>query len=345
MKKTIAVLFGGCSPEYPVSLQSAQAVLEHLDPARFDPLPVVIDPQGRWSLYRGPLSAIGDDTWRNYPHVPAILSPDRDVHGLLVLRPYGVEVIRLDAAFPVLHGENGEDGTVQGLLELAGVPVAGCGTLASALAMDKGRAHALAALAGVPSPRGRVFPAGTGAADVVAALPGLSFPLFVKPLRCGSSFGVSRVEGQKELEASLALAGSYGRELIVEEAVSGAELGVAILGNEDLTLGEVDMIRLSGGFFDYTEKYNLITSEILVPAPISPTQAEAAKAAAVKVYRALGCRGFARVDLFLTDTGDILFNEVNTIPGFTAHSRYPAMLMAAGLSFPEILTRALDLAQ
>ena len=344
MKQTVAVLFGGCSPEYPISLQSAQAVLEHLDRSRFEPIPVIIDAEGRWSLYTGPISAIGEDRWRDYHHVPAILSPDRDVHGLLVLRPYGAEVIRLDAAFPVLHGKNGEDGTLQGLLELAGIPVVGCGTLASALAMDKDRAHRLAALAGVPSPRGRAFPAGTGAEAVKAALPDLAFPLFVKPLRCGSSFGISRVEQPEDLAAALTLASSYDGEIMVEEAVSGAEVGVAVLGNEALTLGEVDMIRLAGGFFDYTEKYNLLTSDILVPAPIPPAKAEEIKAAAVQVYRALDCRVFARVDLFLTDQGEVLFNEVNTIPGFTAHSRFPGMLRAAGLSFPELLTRAVELA-
>ena len=344
MKYRIAVLFGGCSPEHEVSLQSAQAVLEHLDTALFDPVPVAIDRAGRWSLYNGPLSAIGDGSWQQHPHVPALISPDRETHGLLVIRPYGVETIPLDAALPVLHGENGEDGTVQGLLELAGIPVVGCGSLASALAMDKDRAHRLAALAGVAVPRGRVVPAGTGAEEALGLTAELGLPLFVKPLRAGSSFGVSRVERREDVAAALALAGQYGEEILLEEAIPGAEVGVAVLGSRELTLGRVDMIRLAGGFFDFTEKYNLITSEILVPAPISPEKEEEIKEAAVKVYRALDCRGFARVDLFLTPGGSVIFNEVNTIPGFTAHSRFPGMLMAAGLTFTEIVTRAIRLA-
>ena len=172
----------------------------------------------------------------------------------------------------------------------------------------------------------------------------LGLPLFVKPLRAGSSFGVSRVERLSDLGAALELAGRYGREIILEEAIPGAEVGVAVLGNETLTVGEVDMIRLSGGFFDFTEKYNLITSDILVPAPIASEKAREIKEAAVKVYRALDCRGLARVDLFLTPGGSVIFNEVNAIPGFTAHSRFPGMLMAAGLSFAEIVTRAVRLA-
>ncbi len=339
MRKTILVLFGGCSSEHGVSLQSAQAVLEHMDRDRFQPVPVAISREGAWSLYEGPLDAIGEDHWQDHPHTPAILSPDRGTHGLLVFREGGVETIRLDAALPILHGENGEDGTIQGLIELAGIPLAGCGSLASALCMDKGRSHQLAALAGVEVPRGQVILAGERPDESIG------YPCFVKPLRAGSSFGISRVETPEELPAALELAAKYGREIIVEEAIPGVEVGTSLMGNEELTVGEVDMIQLSGGFFNFTEKYNLITSDILVPAPIPAEKAAELKAAARKVYRALDCHGFARIDFFLTPDGRIVFNEVNTIPGFTAHSRFPNMMKAAGLSFTEVITRAIGLAR
>ena len=241
------------------------------------------------------------------------------------------------------HGKNGEDGTVQGLLELAGIPFAGCGALSSALCMDKDRSHRLAALAGVSSPKGLVFAAGADRADIQAAADTLGYPLFVKPVRSGSSFGISRVTQPAGLLPAVEEAFGHDREVLLEEAVDGFEVGCAVLGNEELTVGLVDEIQLSGDFFDFEEKYTLKTSAIHCPARISPEKAQEIQQAAKTVYRALDCRGFARVDLFLTAGGQVLFNEVNTIPGFTAHSRYPNMIKAAGLDFTSLVTRILEL--
>ena len=341
--QTILVLFGGCSTEHEVSLQSAAAVLEHIDPARFRALPVGITREGRWLRYLGPAQALPGGKWQQAgPCVPCTLTLDRGGCRLLWLDGSGRKEA-FDAAFPVLHGKNGEDGTIQGVFELAGVPVVGCGVLPSALAMDKDRAHKLAALAGVAVPESAVFARGAAAADIHAAAERLGWPLFVKPVRAGSSFGISRVEGPAGLDAAVREAFCHDGEILLEEAVPGFEVGCAVLGNDVLTVGAVDEIELAAGFFDYEEKYTLKTSAIHCPARIPAEKAAEIQAAARAVYWALGCRVFARVDLFLTPDGRIVFNEVNTIPGFTAHSRYPSMMKAAGLDFGTLITRMIEL--
>ena len=339
--KTILFLFGGVSSEYAVSLESAQAVLTHLDQSKFRPLMVGITKDGRWLHYTGAVDAIGADRWQDAPCVPCTLVLHRGARQLLLLDGTGA-TRSFDAAFPVMHGKNGEDGTLQGLLELAGVPIVGCGTLASALAMDKDRAHKLAACAGVDIPRGMVFSRGAAPDDWNAAAEELGYPLFVKPVRAGSSFGITRVTAPSQLSAALEEAWRHDREALLEEAVPGFEVGCAVLGTKTLTVGAVDQVSLSQGFFDYEEKYTLKTASIHCPAPILPEEAARIQAAAKVVYRALDLKGFARVDFFLTPGGRVVFNEVNTIPGFTAHSRYPRMMAATGLLFPALITRLID---
>ena len=338
--KEILVLFGGCSTEYSVSLQSAYGVLTHMDEREYRAVTVGITRKGQWLFYTGPFSRLEDDTWWEGDCVPCTLSLDRGDRLLLLVDG---RRISFDAAFPVLHGKNGEDGTLQGLLELAGIPVIGCGALSSALCMDKDRAHKLAELAGIRVPQSVVFRRGAAAEAIAQAAARLGYPLFVKPVRSGSSFGVTRVTGEKQLAAAVEEAFGNDREILLEEAVPGFEVGCAVLGNETLTTGLVDEIELSGGFFDFTEKYTLETSAIHCPARIPPAKAAEIQETARRIYRALDCRVFARVDLFLTPEGEIVFNEVNTIPGFTAHSRYPGMMMGAGLTFPELVGRIIEL--
>ena len=339
--KKILVLFGGCSSEYVVSLQSAYSVLRHMDRERYRPIPVGITQAGDWFLYTGKWEATPAGTWQDC--LPAAVSPNRRDHGLLVWRRGGMEIIPLDGAFPVLHGKNGEDGTVQGLLELAGIPVVGCGTLASALCMDKDRAHQLAALAGIRVPRSHVFHSSDDFSRIAQAAEELGYPVFVKPVRAGSSFGITKVSGPEELPAAMEEAFRHDSAVILEETIPGFEVGCAVMGNEELTVGLVDEIALSEGFFNYEEKYTLKTSAIHCPARIPPEKAAEIQAAAKTIYRALDCRVFARVDLFLTPDGEIVFNEVNTIPGFTAHSRYPSMMQGIGISFGELVTRLIEL--
>ena len=341
--QTILVLFGGCSTEYEVSLQSAHGVLQALDRSRFTPLTVGITREGRWLRYPGGLSHLETGDWQAQPDcVPCTLSLDRGDRRLLWLDGSGRSE-GFDAAFPILHGKNGEDGTVQGLLELVGAPIIGCGALSSALCMDKDRAHKLAALAGVRVPRSRLFRRGAVLPQMARAAEELGYPLFVKPVRAGSSFGVSKVNTPDQLPAAVWSAFAHDREILLEEAIPGFEVGCAVLGSDELTVGAVDEIQLTDGFFDYTEKYNLITSRIYCPARISLEKAAEIQETAKTVYRALDCRVFARVDLFLTPWGEIVFNEVNTIPGFTAHSRYPGMMKAAGWDFGDLVSRLIEL--
>lgn len=344
-KQRIAVLFGGNSPEYGVSLQSAHAVVSHIDRSRYELVLIGIDQEGTWFHYTGRPDAIASDTWRSSGAcTPAGVSLSPKDHALLFFGKNGVETCPIDAAFPVLHGRNGEDGTVQGLFQLAGIPLVGCGVLASALCMDKDRAHTLAKAAGVAVPGSFLVTRQTSQAQALAQAEALGYPLFVKPLRAGSSYGITKVDAAKDLPEAIQLALAYDQQVIVEEAIPGFEVGCAVMGNDVLTVGEPDEIELSQGFFNFTEKYTLKTSAIHVPARISPELTQKVKEMAQVIYRALDCQGFARVDLFVQPDGKLVFNEVNTIPGFTAHSRYPSMMQEAGLPFSVLLTRVIQLA-
>jgi len=341
----IAILFGGCSPEYSVSLQSAYSVIKHMDTEKFIPVLIGISPNGSWYHFNGDLEKIASDTWCNPSDcVPVTISPDRKAHTMLAFHPDEIVKLSIDAAFPVLHGKNGEDGTVQGLFEMAGIPLVGCGTLASALCMDKDRAHKLAHAASVMVPISFVFRKNMDSGIALAQAESLGYPLFVKPVRAGSSYGITKVIRRHDLTAAIMLAFEYDDEVIIEESITGFEVGCAVMGNDELIVGEIDEIELSNGFFDFTEKYSLKTSAIHVPARIPKEKAEEIKQTAKTIYRALGCRGFARVDMFLNADGKIIFNEVNTIPGFTPHSRYPNMMKAVGISFEQVISRVIELA-
>lgn len=340
-KKTVAILFGGRSSEYEVSLQSAAAVIRAVDTKKYDLLLIGIDQEGRWYHFAGDVASIENNTWMQEA-VPAFLAPDTAIHGMVKQTPQGMRTYYIDAAFPVLHGKNGEDGTVQGLLELAGIPCIGCGVFSSALCMDKDRAHKLAVLAGVKVPRSvKINQVGTRE-QIKEWAAALTYPLFVKPVHAGSSFGITRVSDKEELPQAVASAFAYDTEVILEEAVDGCEVGCAVMGKNDLTTGKVDEIELSHGFFDFTEKYTLKTSKIHMPARIDEKTAQQIKETACLLYRALGCSGFARVDLFLTKEHDIYFNEINTIPGFTSHSRFPNMMRGAGYSFEELVMTLIE---
>ena len=339
----VAVLFGGRSSEHEVSLQSAAAVIGATAESRFAAVPVGITRAGHWLRYRGPTEKIADGAWESGDCAPALISPDPAVHGLLVWEDGAPRAVRVAAVFPVLHGKNGEDGAVQGLLELAGIPCVGCGTLASAVCMDKDVAHRLAAAAGIEVPPCVVLDAPARALspeDIAERAAGLRCPLFVKPARAGSSFGVTRVETPDALPGAVEKAFCHDDKVLIEQAVPGFEVGCAVLGaGAALTAGEVDEIELQSGFFDYTEKYTLETARIHMPARLPDAERERVRAAAKAVYRALGCTGFARVDLFYTPDGRIVFNEVNTIPGFTAHSRFPGMMCGVGIEFEALVAR------
>ena len=335
----IGVIFGGCSEEHPVSVKSAQEVASHLDLEKYEPFYIGITKSGAWRLCDSP-----DGKWENERCRPAVLSADRGVHGLLVLERGQYEAIRLDVVLPVLHGRLGEDGAIQGLFELSGIPYVGCDVQSSALCMDKALAYIVARSAGIATP---TFSTVTANEDVDPDQ--LTYPVFVKPARSGSSFGVSKVAREEELQDAVETARQYDSKVLIEEAVDGSEVGCAILGNgHDLIAGEVDRIGLSHGFFRIHQELDPESGSenatVTVPADISPESRSLVQQTAKQIYRAVGCRGLARVDLFLTKDGNVVLNEINTLPGLTPYSRYPRMMAAAGLPLADVIDRVVSLA-
>jgi D-alanine--(R)-lactate ligase len=335
----VAIIFGGASEEHPVSIKSAQEVARNLDTGKYEPFWIGITKSGAWKLCDGP-----DAAWENRGARPAMLSPDRSVHGLLVLEKGQYEAISLDLVLPVLHGKLGEDGAMQGLLELSGIPYVGCDVQSSALCMDKSLAYIVARSAGIATPNFWVITANDNVDPDQ-----LSYPVFVKPARSGSSFGVSKVAGKEELLSAVETARQYDAKVLIEEAVVASEVGCAILGNNpDLIAGEVDRIALSHGFFrihqENEPESGSENSTPIVPADISAESRSLVQETAKAVYRALGCKGLSRVDMFLKEDGTVVLNEVNTLPGLTSYSRYPRMMAAAGLPLAEVIERMMSLA-
>ncbi|HZP50481.1 D-alanine--(R)-lactate ligase [Actinocrinis sp.] len=334
----VGIIFGGCSEEHPISIKSAQEVAKSLDLGKYEPFYIGITKTGAWKLCDGP-----NANWENGDSRPAVLSPDRSVRGLTVLEGGRFETIGLDVVLPVLHGKLGEDGAMQGLLELSGIPYVGCDIQSSALCMDKSLTYLVARSAGIATPK-----FWTVTANEKIEADQLTYPVFVKPARSGSSFGVNKVSREEELASAVEDARQYDTKVLIEEAVVGSEVGCAILGNDaDLIAGEVDRIELSHGFFKIHQESDPESgsenSTPIVPADISAEARSLVQETARTVYRALGCRGLARVDMFLKDNGEVVLNEVNTLPGMTLYSRYPRMMAAAGLPLAEVIDQLVSL--
>jgi len=330
----VGIVFGGCSEEHPVSVKSAQQVALSLDAEKYEPFWIGITDDGAWKLCDGP-----GPNWDNGSSRPAVLSPDRSAPGLLVLDGERYQTVGLDVVFPVLHGKLGEDGAIQGLLELSGIPYVGCDVQSSAVCMDKSLAYVVARSIGITTPDFWIV-----TANRKVAPDQLTYPVFVKPARSGSSYGVSKVSGAEELPSAIRTARQYDSKVLIERAVVGSEVGCAILSERfGLVAGEVDRIALSHGFFKiHQEKEPEKGSEnstFIVPADIPAESRLLVQETAKTLYRALGCRGLARVDLFLQEDGTVVLNEVNTLPGMTSYSRYPRMMAAAGLPLSEVIDR------
>jgi D-alanine--(R)-lactate ligase len=335
----VGIIFGGRSEEHRVSVKSAREVARNLDLEKYEPFYIGITRNGAWKLCDGP-----DAEWENGNCRSVVLSPDSDVHGLLILEQGRYGTIRLDVVLPVLHGTLGEGGAMQGLLELSGIPYIGCDVQSSALCMDKSLAYVVARSAGIATPN-----FWTVTADETSDPAQFTYPVFVKPARSGSSFGVTKVSRGEELPSSVETARQYDSKVLIEEAVVGSEIGCAILGNEsDLVAGEVDRIALSHGFFRIHQEDAPETgsenSVAIVPADIPEDSRLLVQETAKAVYRALGCSGLSRVDMFLKEDGEVVLNEVNTFPGMTSYSRYPRMMAAAGLTLSEVIDRTVSLA-
>lgn len=335
----LGIIFGGLSEEHPVSVKSAQEVARNLDTEKYEPFWIGITKGGAWMLCDGP-----DPDWENSGGRPAVISPDRSARGLLVVEQGKHETISLDVVLPVLHGKLGEDGGVQGLLEFSGLPYVGCDVQSSALCMDKSLAYLVVRNAGIATPGFWIV-----STDEAFDADRLTYPVVVKPARSGSSFGVDKVSRKEELPGAVEAAAKYDAKVLIEETVVGSEVGCAVLGNElELMTGEVDQISLSHGIFRIHQEVDPESgsenSTITVPADIPAESRSLVQETAKAIYRALGCTGLARVDMFLKDDGTVVLNEVNTLPGLTSYSRYPRMMAAAGLPFAEMIDRLVSLA-
>ena len=348
-KLSLAVIFGGVSSEHEVSRMSVTSILENLSNERYEVHMVGITKEGRWLLYTGPVEDILSGAWEQGPVTPAFLSPDPSVHGLVALRDGQAETIHVDVIFPALHGKNGEDGTIQGLFQLSGIPYVGCDTESSAICMDKAVTHSLLSSADIEQAHYLWF-----YADRFDAAPDtiknkiqarLDFPVFVKPSSAGSSVGVSKVERFEDLDQAIRKAAREDKKVVVEEGITGQEVEVAVLGNRDCDASIVGEIGASAQFYDYDDKYINGTSQLYIPARIPQEVSEKIRQTAVRAYRLLGCSGLARVDFFVT-AGDnrVILNEINTLPGFTSISMYPKLWMAMGLSYGELLDKLIELA-
>ena len=343
MKKNIAVIFGGRSPEYFVSLQSAYSVITNIDHDKYNVIPLGVTLEGDWFRYSGNYSNIPDGSWPAdaVSNVPVAIMGGTYPR-IIELYEGGPRFTVIDAAFPVMHGKNGEDGTVQGLFEQAGIPLIGCSTLSSALCMDKARAHALARDAGINVPKFITASIEISQEEIAVKAEGLKYPLYVKPVKAGSSFGISKISDPSQLSEAVSKAFEFDNEITIEEEIPGCEVGCAVLGKNKLIAGRVDQIE-TPGLFDYTEKYNPQKSKIHMPAPIDEELEKRIRQTALALYRLLGCSGFARVDMFLTPENKIVFNEINTIPGLTAHSRFPNMMKGAGMELKEVIQFLIEL--
>ncbi len=348
----VAVVFGGRSNEHAISCVSAGSILRNLDPQRFDVIAVGITPEGSWVLTDGDPDALAI-THRQLPEVTsdsgtelALPADPRRSGQLVSLTPGASDVLAaVDVVFPVLHGPYGEDGTIQGLLDLIGIPYVGSGVLASALAMDKVMAKKVLAAEGIQTPRGLVVERAGFQADPEAETrrAGSLIPAFVKPVREGSSIGMTLVLEARDRRAALDQALACDARALVEERVVGTELTVGVLGNRQLTALPVVEIVPKREFFDYRAKYDSALSEEICPARIPDSLAEAAQEAGLRAHRALGCRGLSRVDMIASASGLVVL-EVNTLPGMTVNSLLPKAARAAGISFPDLLERLIQLA-
>jgi D-alanine-D-alanine ligase len=359
----VGVLFGGRSGEHEVSLASAASVLAAMDRLRYEPVPIGITREGRWLVGGDPLVALSAEASRlalaegsaEAPVKRGLVeraSESRTGEALVPVEasatlPAGLSQ-RLDVVFILLHGPRGEDGTVQGLLELAGLPYVGAGVLASALGMDKAamkdafRAHGLPVVDSLVVSRHEWQRDAAAVERAIAER--LGFPCFVKPANLGSSVGISKVKAAENLAGALRLAATHDRRILVERAVSGMEVEVAVLGNDEPVASLPGQVCYAGEWYDYETKYGPGQTTFRIPAPLPPEVTERVRSLAVRAFRAIDCAGMARVDFFVEPDGEALVNEINTIPGFTATSAYPRLWEASGLPYPDLISRLIELA-
>lgn len=352
-KTKLLILFGGVSSEHEVSRVSASSILTHINGEKYEIYTVGITKEGNWFLTSSPAVRIGDGSWEQDPgNKNVALSLDRTSRGLVAMEDDGsAKKILIDVVFPVLHGRNGEDGRMQGLLQIAGIPFVGSDTVASAASMDKAITKVMVEQAGGISQADAVLiHRQRYAKDPKGELLGVTshfddtYPLFVKPANAGSSVGISKVKTAEELPRALDVAFAEDDKVLVEEAVTGREIEVAVLGNEEPEASCIGEIFAANEFYDYNAKYENAASETAVVRDLDPEKEQEIRDTAVKIYQTMGCRGLSRVDFFLKESGRVVFNEINTLPGFTNISMYPQLWEASGISYPDLIDRLIQLA-
>ncbi|MDA9462050.1 D-alanine--D-alanine ligase [Enterococcus mundtii 3F] len=340
--KKIALIFGGTSSEYEVSLKSATSVLSVLENLDIEIYKIGIASNGKWYLTFSDNETISNDLWLQEKKINEI-TPSFDGRGFY--NQSEKAYFKPDILFPMLHGGTGENGTLQGVFECMQIPYVGCRAASSAICMNKYLLHQFAKSVGVMSTPTQLI-SSTDDQQVIKNFTELyGFPIFIKPNEAGSSKGISKVHTEAKLAQALTEAFQFSQTVILQKAVSGIEIGCAILGNNQLLIGECDEVSLATDFFDYTEKYQMTTAKLIVPAKIPVVTSREIKRQAQLLYQLLGCRGLARIDFFLTETGEILLNEINTMPGFTNHSRFPAMMAATGITYQELISTLITLAE
>lgn len=341
-KKTVCILFGGVSSEHDVSIMSVRTVLENIDREKFDVVTIGITQDGIWRLFEGNLP---DENWESEAPCRAILSPDRKDCGILKFTDNKIETIKIDAVYPVLHGKNGEDGTIQGLCALAGIPCIGGGVIGSAVCMDKCIAKILFKNAGIPVTDWVELKRGEEP-NFEKIEEKLGYPCFIKPCNAGSSVGITKAYSRQELVAGIALALKHDYKVLIEEAVNPREIESAICGNyEPMIAKNLGEIKPAKDFYDFEAKYEDENSSLMIPAPLDEETKNKIKDYAVKAYTVAECRGLSRVDFFVSrDDGKIYLNEINTLPGFTAISMYPKLWADSGISVKEIITKHIEFA-
>lgn len=344
-KQNLAVIFGGQSSEHEISCMSASNIIQCIDAQRYDIILVGITKEGHW-VEAADLNAVSDGSWRQ-SKTSIVLSPDATRRGLYRMsEDEKVQFVHLDVIFPVLHGLYGEDGTVQGLFKLAGIPFVGCGLFASAAGMDKLYTKIIVDTLGIRQAKYvPVYKEELPKMDEVVARveSALEYPVFVKPSRAGSSKGVNKAANREQLKNALIEAADNDRKILVEETIIGREVECAVLGNLDVKASGVGEILSADEFYDFDAKYYNSESKTLVDPPMPENMCEQIREDAVKIFMALDGRGLSRVDFFLTENG-VVFNEINTLPGFTAISMYPMLWEAQGIPKKELVQKLIDLA-
>ena len=344
MKKTVALLFGGVSSEYAVSCVSAACVADNINKEVYDVRLLGITQDGKWYLYTGDTDSMRNHIWDTKADclIPAVISPSSTHHGILL---EDGTVIYVDAVFPVLHGKNGEDGTMQGLLALSGIPYVGCNTYSSAVCMDKVTTKILCEKVGIPVVPYVFFRKNGFCPDdaVKECEENLSYPMFVKPANAGSSVGITKANNREELVKGFEIAFQNDYKVLVETGVKNArEIEVAMLGNKNACASVCGEIAPGADFYDYETKYVADTASYYVPARISDVLSENIRACAEKIYRTLDCAGLSRVDFFLDEKDVLYFNEINTIPGFTPISMYPGLMGKCGYSYSALIEKLIE---